>query len=217
MRFSILILSSLIACNLAAQTKKIAFKSHSGSDENFEVALKYNLFDMEESNFGLPATKSIYTKSLDSVIKITSDATILVVSNYSTQTFPKKGKPTLTSISRDTLYEDPLFSKQHSLDSIRNVLRIRKTYQNPVSKIIFIGFDNKKAKNNKQSLVTPFIIDKGSQNDSNIRIESGGQSSVRDRSIYWMLGLILGISLLAGFLAWKFASPNQPSAFLQNS
>lgn len=217
MRFSILILSSFIVFNLAAQTKKIAFKSHSGSDENFKIALKQNLFDIEESNFGLPATKSIYTKSLDSVIKISSVTTILVVSNYSTQTFPKKGKPTLTGISRDTLYEDPLFSKQHSLDSIRNVLRIRKTYQNPVSKIIFIGFDNKKAKNNKQSLVTPFIIDKDSQNNSNISIVPDSQSSARDTSIYWMLGLIIGLSLLAGFMAWKFASPNQRSAFLQNS
>lgn len=217
MRFSILILSLFIVCNLTAQTKKIAFKSHSGNDENFKVALKQNLFDMEESNFGLPATKSIYTKSLDSVIKITPAATILVVSNYSTETFPKKGKPMLTSIRRDTLYEDPLFSKQHSLDSIRNVLKIRKTYQNPVSKIIFIGFDNKKVKNNKQSIVTPALIDKGPQNDSNISIVSSSQSSARDTSIYWMLGLIIGLSLLAGFLAWKFASPNQPSAFLQNS
>ncbi|MBK8953484.1 MAG: hypothetical protein IPM85_15695 [Chitinophagaceae bacterium] len=42
-----------------AQTKKIAFKSHSGSAENFSIAFEENLFDMEFSNFGMAPQREV--------------------------------------------------------------------------------------------------------------------------------------------------------------
>ncbi|MBK8300597.1 MAG: hypothetical protein IPK90_09175 [Chitinophagaceae bacterium] len=49
MRHLFLLLLFAVTASSFAQTKKIAFKSHSGSDENFAIALENNLFGMENS------------------------------------------------------------------------------------------------------------------------------------------------------------------------
>ena len=41
----------LFSTALQAQTKKIAFESHSGSPENFNIALSNELFDNVESDY----------------------------------------------------------------------------------------------------------------------------------------------------------------------
>lgn len=67
------LLSLLISSVGFSQTKKIAFKSHSGNSANYSFALRNNLFDMNCSNFG-QAPRFIKTAKLDSVIFI-SDTT----------------------------------------------------------------------------------------------------------------------------------------------
>ena len=200
-----------------AQTKKIAFKSHSGSNENFSIALEDNLFDMGESNFGLPSTKEIFTKTLDSVICLADNITVLVITNYSTETSPLKGRPVNNGSVNDTVYNHPLFSQKHSLDSIRSVLKSRNEYQNPVQKIIFVGFDNKKAKKVKRNeLLVPIVINNNSDGGYNA-VSVNTQSAPFDTSVVWIVGAIVILSLLSGFVAWKYAESREATPLLSAS
>lgn len=64
-----LITALLLSCCLAgvAQTKLISFKSHSGSKLHFRKAIENNMFDLNQSNFGLVVS---YTTKIDTVAKI---------------------------------------------------------------------------------------------------------------------------------------------------
>ena len=79
--FFILLLIATSA-SLSAQTKKIAFKSHSGSAENFAIALENGLFDMDGSDFGQAPDREIRSAQLDSVIFVSDSVTLLVTSVY---------------------------------------------------------------------------------------------------------------------------------------
>ena len=220
MRQLFIFLLGLASINLPAQTKKIAFKSHSSSEENFRIALKNNLFDMDESNFGLPSPKKVFTVSLDSVIFISDSITILVTSNYSAQTSLTKEKPKLVRSGRDTVYNSPLFSNKHALDSIKTILKTEKTYQNPVEKIIFIGFDSKKSKKVKRNELVLVAVT-GNSNDrytdkGNYNIAADNHYSAFDTTVVWMLGTVLVFSLLAGLAAWKYAQSRQRAAILSD-
>lgn len=198
-----------------AQTKKIAFKSHSGSDKNFSIALENNLFNMDESNFGLPSPKVVFTKTLDSVICLADNITVLVITNYSTETFPLKGKPVKAGSAYDTVYNHPLFSQKHSLDSIRRVLKIQNEYQNLVQKIVFVGFDNKKPKKAKRNeLLLPVLVNNNSSDNNNYSAPDRNEYAPFDTSVVCIVGAILILSLLSGFVAWKYAQFRQATALL---
>lgn len=141
---------SCCLCWLAgnAQTKLIAFKSHSGSAENFSAALDNNLFDMEASNFGLPPSVT-----LDSVILIKKSVAVLISSREGIPNRPPQ---------KDTVRSKSLFNKKVSLDSIKNNLHRFIQFTNPVDSVKFIGFDNGVKKNSlpifsvKQDRYNPF-------------------------------------------------------------
>ena len=177
--------------NLSAQTKEIAFKSHSGNKENFKIALNKELFGSEESNFGLPTEKITYR--LDSVIYLSDSMAVLVKTAYSQPFNGKENTAKRSGMKKDTLYKDPLFTRKHSLDSIKNVLKTSGQYVNPVNKMIFIGFDNKKSKKNT---ITPVSF----KNDDN-------NNSPFDGKLFLMLGTILVLSLLGGWDSWKYYQP----------
>lgn len=69
-------LLSLVSSSLLAQIKEIAFKSHSGNMMNFKITLstgpggENELFDSDNSNFGLPVPTDVKTYKLDSVIYV---------------------------------------------------------------------------------------------------------------------------------------------------
>lgn len=111
-----------------SQTRLIAFKSHSGSMENFSTALDNNLFDIAESDFGLPPAVT-----LDSVILIKKSVAVLI-SNREGYT----GAPS----HKDTVRSKTLFNNKVSLDSIKHNLRRFIRFTNPVDSVKFIGFDN---------------------------------------------------------------------------
>lgn len=202
-----------------AQTKKIAFKSHSGSAENFRIALENNLFDVDESNFGLPPQNEIYTSTLDSVFFISDSMAARVISHYSTQIFPKKEKPALLQTVKDTVYRHPLFSQKHALDSIKNVLKAEKKYENPVNKIVFIGYDNKKKKKVKQNEILPVSIpvNPGNTNNNSTVPLNKESTTPFDNTALLMLGLVFSLSLLTGFIAWKIKQPKHKVALLSGN
>lgn len=191
MRQLFCVILSLISTNLPAQTKEIAFESHSGKMENFNIALNNELFDSGESNFGLPAEKKTYR--LDSVIYLSDSASVLVTREYRQPLNGKENSAKLWGVKKDTLYKDPLFARKHSLDSIKTVLKTGRQYVNPVNKMVFIGFDNKRDKKNN---ILPFSF----KNDDN-------NNSPFDRKLFLMLGTILVLSLLGGWFSWKYYQP----------
>ena len=88
-----LVLMLLAASAALGQTKKISYKSHSGSPENFSVALEENLFDMDNSNFGMAPQRNVTTAQLDSVIFVSDSVAIMVTSEYCSRDDTRTKKP----------------------------------------------------------------------------------------------------------------------------
>ena len=165
---------SLFFCGLFSmisfsQTKLISHKSHSGTNENFRIALEENLFDIGDSNLGDVPYREVKNAQLDTVIYISKGKSIMITSEFckienrynrinedkSLREFWKKGT--------DTVFNHPLFSKRHSLDSIKNVLKQQFHFKNDIDKVIFIGFDNKSRKHPKKKSET--IVNTDSNSD----------------------------------------------------
>ena len=179
---------SLFSTALQAQTKKIAFESHSGSPENFNITLTSDLFDSDNSDFGLPTPKEVKTYKLDSVIFISDTVSVVVKKEYSRLFSAPQNSAKFTQTVKDTVYNDPLFARQHSLDSIKTVLKTRK--------VVFIGFDNNKPADKKQNIL-PFVITN----------EPPNNDPPFDMQLALMLGALLLLSLLGGWLSWRFYQP----------
>lgn len=191
---------SLISTTLPAQTKKIAFESHSGNMENFNIAMTNELFDNGESDYGLPASKKAY--KLDSVIFISDSVSVLVSKEYKRPWGATSDSlDTLVGVKKDTIYNDPLFSRKYLLDSIKKMIDNRGLYET-TNKTKFVGFDNKKTvvkktgDKPKQQLI-PFTI----TNDP------PDNHSPFDMQLTLMLGMILLLSLSAGWFTWKYYQP----------
>src|SRR5437773_5026715 len=112
------------------QTKKIAFESHSGSSSNFKIALEENFFDMDNSNFGLAPERMVTSSELDSVIFVSDSIAVMVTSYYCKKMIDPSPQEKLWRAGRDTVYYHPLFSRQHSLDSIKMVLKGEYYFKN---------------------------------------------------------------------------------------
>lgn len=142
--FSIVLFICLGFGNAPAQTKKIAYKSHSGSMENYQTALEENLFDMGSSNFGMAPEPFIQHAKLDSVICISENISIMVTSEYCIRKYRRTHSKSDTSIwkaGRDTVYHHPIFSKRLSTDSMRKILDHEYYFRNPASEVVFTGFN----------------------------------------------------------------------------
>ncbi len=145
---------SLFFClmlNIAfSQTKLIAHKSHSGSSQNFKKSLQYDLFDIQDSNFGMVPSRYIQNANLDSLIYISKTQAVMVTSNTCEDTYEETSS--IWEAGRDTVINHPLFSKKHALDSIKIVLAQQFYFSNPIDSIVFIGYDNcTKEQNQEQS------------------------------------------------------------------
>ncbi|MGF2414807.1 MAG: hypothetical protein ACQUYJ_20890, partial [Ferruginibacter sp.] len=140
MKKIILFLLSITTTAAFAQTKEIAFKSHSGNMEHFNIALNNDLFGSEASNFEIPSPKKTYL--LDSVIYISESVAVLVRRMYIQQFNQPKDSARLVAVYKDTINNSTLLGRKHSLDSIRNILKIKNQYGTPAKNIIFIGYDN---------------------------------------------------------------------------
>lgn len=200
----------------AAQTKKIAFKSHSGSDENFRIALANDLFDMDNSNFGLPPNKEIYTKRLDSVFYISDSVTVVALTHFVTYFSGDNRNPQRLSSTKDTLYHHALFGNKHSLDSIRSVLKSSGEYQYHSENAVFVGYDNKKKKNKKHSELVPVLPSSGADQSTSLQEQPVSEAPVfpLDKQALLMLSLVLVLSLAAGLIAWKYSSNRSKNLLL---
>lgn len=197
MRIILIVLFSFVFNQLQAQTNEIAFKSHSGNMEFFKAVINKAGFDNEDGGFGLPVPTKIKSYKLDSVFYVSDTVSVIVIREYQRLEKEPIGSAKLVRVSKDTLYRDSLLGHRHSLDSIKSVLGKLGYYVNPVSDIVFIGYEEQPIKKEKTKNETFVPI---SFNDS-----SG--NSPFDSKLYWMLGSILLLSVLGGWLSWKYYQP----------
>ena len=207
MRQLLFLILVCMAGKLTAQTKEIAFKSHSGDMKNFRVAMDDKLFGADESNFGLPPNVTSY--SLDSVIYLSENKVLLVKTVYKREYGEPKDSDRVVRTQRDTISSQPLFFQRHALDSIRRELKKTSECINPVNKIIFVGYDNKRGKK-KNSAMEPekkenspvFLLPSGDITD-----RTGNDSSPSDNNPFFIIALILTISSFGGWVSWKLYKP----------
>lgn len=131
-------LLGLLLCPLIglSQTKIIAHKSHSGTIESIIYS--------DEDNYGMAPQRSVETAQLDTVIFINDSMAIMITSAVCTMkpAFTEEDKKkTLWKQGKDTVFNHPLFSLQHDLDSIKRGLQ-SYYFKNSIDEIVFIGYDN---------------------------------------------------------------------------
>ena len=205
MRTFLIIVCSIFTTASFAQTKLIAFKSHSGNMNNFRIAMETELFNENGSNFGTPPYRTVNT--LDSVIYLSPTAVILIKKE---NRFPwggiKKDSGVFISMQRDTVYNDPLFSSKRSLDTTNYLTAryFRETFE--TKKTVFIGFkkiktkekkkDNLDSNQPKENNIFPIVVP---NNDTD-------NNSPFDAAMLKALAGIFLLALLGGWLSTKFYS-----------
>lgn len=158
MRTITLFFGCMVSVVCFSQTKLISHKSHSGSDAEFRVALENKLFDIENSNLGQAPNRYERNAVLDSVIYISEEKAILVTSQFCVESDRDDYKILSNkkwSAGKETVYHHTLFSKNHSLDSIKAVLKSQYSFRNDIDKVVFVGYDNQieKPKKKKKSVI----------------------------------------------------------------
>jgi hypothetical protein len=132
---------------VSAQTKVIAHKSHSGNSNNFSKAYQQNMFDIRNSNFGLPGNATIYL--LDTVVALNDTTTIVYrresIVCYEWGTDYKKLKKNDFKTIKDTLINSQLLNPRNSVAYIiknhQDMMIWNEVYfQNPIQEVVFIGF-----------------------------------------------------------------------------
>ena len=142
MRQLFIILFCFTIISLSAQTKEIAFESHSGNPDNLSIAMANDLFDTDESDYGLPADKQVY--KIDNLIFVSDSVTVIISKKFSRPwSATSDSLDKYVAAVKDTVHNDPLFRNRHSLDSIKLILKARERYE-LTDKTKFTRFDNKK-------------------------------------------------------------------------
>ncbi len=178
-----------LGISLQAQTKLIAHKSHSGNISTFSIVLENELFDTDNSNFGMAPEPTVTIAKLDSVIYLSDTAAVMITSYYCENV--KRKRTSLWNAGRDTVYHHGLFTKKHALDSIKNVLKRQYHFKNPVDSVKFIGYDN--GGNCETGNYETFPVITFHDNDR-----------PPFNLVFILSSSIILLSLLAGLLSWKF-------------
>jgi hypothetical protein len=147
----------------SAQTKIIAHKSHSGNTHNFSKAYQKNLFEMGHSNFGHQMQVTVKNALLDSLIFVNDTCQIMITSEVCRNKFGGE-KSSVWKAGRDTVYNHPLFLKQHALDSIKTVLKNQYYFKNDIENTVFIGYSNSKPiinRSNSSIRVKEMLVENG--------------------------------------------------------
>ncbi len=152
----------LMSLCATGQTRLISFRSHSGDMRHFRDAIERRAFDLEASNLGAAPTETVRNAQLDSVIRLPDGKAVLVTSEYCDETNRRNCRVVSTtkwSAGRDTVSGHPLFSKYHSLDSVKDILAKDYNFRNNIEEVVFVGYDNHKKppkKTKKKSVVFLF-------------------------------------------------------------
>jgi hypothetical protein len=172
---TILLLTILLSSWCNAQTKVIAYKSHSGNSNTFAKAYQKNMFNIRSSNFGHKIQPLVRNARLDSLIFINDTCQIMVTSKVCSEklvgyvltketayhiesskkeeeTYDDK-KNSVWKAGRDTVYNHYLFSHNESLEWIKERLKKDFYFRNSIDSTVFLGYTN----NKPYEEVNPFI------------------------------------------------------------
>ena len=197
MKKSVLFFLHIFSIVCFSQTKLISHKSHSGSNPDFRIAMEENLFDIGDSNLGDVPYRDIVNSNLDTVIYVSKGKSVMITSDYCKRVEKRRKEAEDKSLGafwkagRDTVFNHPLFSRKHSLDSIKTILKGQYNFQNDIDKVVFIGFDNKTKKykkENRKSKKTGFFV-------------SGNDPGFPPKFIFVVI--LAFISCLVAFFTWK--------------
>ncbi|MCS3796299.1 hypothetical protein [Niastella sp. OAS944] len=129
MKILICIAACLFSVAGYAQTKLIAFRSHSGSNANFRTAVEKDLFDIGNSNFGI-----VEREKVDSVIKESKNRIIVSRKFYGSAKGPQRD--TLTNANASE------FFAATNMQMLKEALH-KKYHRAMLDNIQIIGFGNK--------------------------------------------------------------------------
>ena len=176
---SILILALFSASQLSAQTKLIAYKSHGGSNADFQKALE-NDEVLLNSNLGETPMMIFMQLQLDSMVKVNDSTTIIVMKRvYGDRskgfTYPdadclidleRYSKETLHRAGQYTLVNHPTFSQDITADELKAELDSSGCFGYASKNVVINGYkltkeiqvDSKKGRRKeKGSFLAPFI------------------------------------------------------------
>jgi hypothetical protein len=128
-----------------AQTKVIAYKSHSGSKSNFAKAYKKNSSALKDANFGIPGNRNLIV--LDTVVAVNKNITVLKMRItsvcYQYGTSYKDLKKTDFKTITDTLYNHEVFNKKNKIEYIKQKgnSSYKTRFSNLVESAVFVGFN----------------------------------------------------------------------------
>lgn len=217
LKYILSILSLFFVLHLSAQTKLIFHKSHSGSVESFKLALENNSFGLESSNFGAAPRPVIKNATLDSVIYISESLSVMVTSEYCRFREDGYKEEKYWKAGRDTVSNHPLFTKKHSLDSIKNILKTRYYFKNDIDEVKFIGFDNLKVTERQKGhsplpAQKPSKVQKKKKKEKKIKkgafvpldFKQNQPPPYFDILVVTLLAVVLCLALMTGLLARQF-------------
>jgi hypothetical protein len=93
------------------------------------------------SSFGILYEPHVHHSHLEKVVFINDTTALMYTSGQ-----PEPGKEHLWQPGCDTVYNHPLFTQQHALDSIKQVLDTEYQFVDPADSAQFVGYDNTGAK-----------------------------------------------------------------------
>jgi hypothetical protein len=136
MKIMIFLAACLFSITGYAQTKLIAFRSHSGSNAHFRTAVEKDLFDIGNSNFGI-----VEVEKIDSVIKESKNSIIVIRKAWGTLGNNVK-RDTLTRANNSEFFAA---TDKHSLKLALHFKYIKAS----VDSINFVGFGRKFKSSNR--------------------------------------------------------------------
>ncbi|MEY4521537.1 MAG: hypothetical protein RIT10_722 [Bacteroidota bacterium] len=143
MKHNILLVLTFIGISSLAmsQTKRIAFKSHSGNETNFKTALAVSLFENEGSNFGIAPQRYVTEAHLDTVIFINDTTVELVTSHHSNfvDDYRISTHPNLWKPGHETVVNHPVFNSDKTIEEMKEIVQKTYHFKNDISKVVFIG------------------------------------------------------------------------------
>ncbi len=205
---------------LRAQTKAIAYKSHSGSAANYAYALNADPALITDAGFGLPSHRSYHF--IKEVRYLKRNTAVLVSAVYQGD-FVQMKDTVFVQNMYDTVFDKSLFKEPVSLDNLKILLQRKYHYNNGFEAVQFVGFDNipkkanqKKSKNNKS--VTLIVTEGSDVNPLNTLSAvtkfvsykddaSTTSGSTLPKVDFPLLLKMLFFSAIAGWLAWKLYRP----------
>jgi hypothetical protein len=124
-----------------SQTKRIAFKSHSGNSEHFKQALSAALFENEGSNFGIAPERYVTFAHLDTVIFINDTTVELVTSHHSNfvDDYRISTHPNLWKPGHEIVVNHPVFNSEKTIEEMKEIVQKTYHFKNDISKVVFIG------------------------------------------------------------------------------